>query len=102
MHLDPFYLIVDSADWLPRLLPQGVRLVQLRIKDRASDETRDEIARARDFCRSAGAQLVVNDYWREAIDLDCDFVHLGQEDLDTADIAALRRHGLRFGVSTHT
>lgn len=102
MHLDPFYLIVDSADWLPRLLPQGVRLVQLRIKDRTAEEMRDEIARARDFCRSAGAQLVVNDYWREAIDLDCDFVHLGQEDLDTADITALRRHGLRFGVSTHT
>lgn len=102
MHLDPFYLIVDSADWLPRLLPQGVRLVQLRIKDRADDERRDEIARARDFCRSAGAQLVVNDYWREAIDLDCDFVHLGQEDLDTADIPAIRRHGLRLGVSTHT
>ena len=102
MHLDPFYLIVDSADWLPRLLPQGVRLVQLRIKDRSADETRDEIARARDFCRSAGAQLVVNDYWRDAIDLGCDFVHLGQEDLDTADIAAVRRHGLRFGVSTHT
>jgi len=102
MHLDPFYLIVDSADWLPRLLPQGVRLVQLRVKDRAAGATRDEIARARDFCRSAGAQLIVNDYWREAIDLDCDFVHLGQEDLDTADIAAIRRHGLRLGVSTHT
>ena len=102
MHLDPFYLIVDSADWLPRLLPQGVRLVQLRLKDRPADQTRDEIARARDFCRSAGAQLIVNDYWREAIDLDCDFVHLGQEDLDTADIPAIRRHGVRLGVSTHT
>lgn len=102
MHLDPFYLIVDTADWLPRLLPQGVRLVQLRVKDRPADATREEIARARDFCRSAGAQLVVNDYWREAIDLDCDFVHLGQEDLDKADIRAIRRHGLRLGVSTHT
>ena len=102
MHLDPFYLIVDSADWLPRLLPQGVRLVQLRVKDLSADATRDEIARARDFCRSAGAQLIVNDYWRDAIDLGCDFVHLGQEDLDTADISAIRRHGLRLGVSTHT
>lgn len=28
--LDPFYLIVDDAEWLERLVPLGVRLVQLR------------------------------------------------------------------------
>ncbi|WP_198022779.1 thiamine phosphate synthase [Methylosinus sp. LW3] len=99
--LDPFYLIVDSADWLPRLLPCGVRLVQLRVKDREEAALREEIARARDLCAAHGAQLVVNDYWRLAIDLSCDFVHLGQGDLDTADIAAIRAHGIRLGVSTH-
>ncbi|WP_018267782.1 thiamine phosphate synthase [Methylosinus sp. LW4] len=99
--LDPFYLIVDSADWLPRLLPCGVRLVQLRVKDREEAALRAEIARARDLCAAHGAQLVVNDYWRLAIELSCDFVHLGQSDLDTADIAAIRAHGIRLGVSTH-
>lgn len=99
--LDPFYLIVDDADWLPRLLPQGAALVQLRVKDRVEAELREQIARARDLCAAYGAQLVVNDYWRLAIDLSCDFVHLGQGDLDTADIAAIRAHGLRLGVSTH-
>ncbi len=98
---DPFYLIVDRPDWLARLLPLGVKLVQLRVKDRPEEEVRADIARARDLARAAGAQLVVNDYWRLAIDLGCDFVHLGQGDLDTADIAALRRHGVRLGVSTH-
>jgi thiamine-phosphate pyrophosphorylase len=44
---------------------------------------------------------VVNDYWRIALDLGCDFVHLGQEDIETADFAALRRDGVRFGLSTH-
>lgn len=99
--LDPFYLIVDRADWLTRLLPLGVKLVQLRVKDRPEPEVREEIARARDLCRAAGAQLVVNDYWRLAIDAGCDFVHLGQEDLAGADVPALRRHGVRLGVSTH-
>ena len=99
--LDPFYLIVDAADWLERLLPQGVRLVQLRVKDRDEMALREEIARARDICAAHGAQLVVNDYWRLAIDLSCDFVHLGQGDLDTADVAAIRAHGMRLGVSTH-
>jgi N-acetylmuramoyl-L-alanine amidase len=98
---DPFYLIVDHAGWLPRLLPLGVRLVQLRVKDRPEAEVRDDIRRARDLCRAAGAQLVVNDYWRLAIEEDCNFVHLGQDDLEGADLDALRRHDIRIGVSTH-
>ncbi len=101
MNLDPFYLIVDRSDWLARLLPLGVKLVQLRVKDRPEAELRQEIIRARDLCRAAGAQLIVNDYWRLAIEEGCDFVHLGQEDLDGADVATLRRRGIRIGVSTH-
>lgn len=99
--LDPFYPIVDSADWVDRLLPCGVRLIQLRIKDRPADAIHSEIRRARQSCRAAGAQLVVNDYWQAAADEGCDFVHLGQEDLDTADLGAIRAAGLRLGVSTH-
>ncbi|WP_026606717.1 thiamine phosphate synthase [Methylocapsa acidiphila] len=99
--LDPFYLIVDSAAWIERLLPCGVRLVQLRVKDAPPARIAAEIAEAKALCAAAGAQLVVNDYWREAIDAGCDFVHLGQTDLDTADLAAIRRAGLRLGVSTH-
>ena len=99
--LDPFYLIVDGADWIDRLLPCGVRLVQLRVKDKPHEFVRAEIARAAAACRAAGAQLVVNDYWQAAIEAGCDYVHLGQEDLDTADLPAIRRAGLRLGVSTH-
>lgn len=100
-NLDPFYLIVDSADWLARLLPLGVKLAQLRVKDMPEAALRAEIRAARDLCALHGAQLVVNDYWRLAIDEGCDFVHLGQQDLDTADISALRRAGVKIGVSTH-
>lgn len=96
-----FYPVLDSADWVARVLPLGVRLVQLRIKDRPQDELRDQIARARDLCRQHGAILVVNDHWRLAIALGCDAVHLGQEDLDQADLPAIRRAGLRLGLSTH-
>ncbi|WEF24383.1 thiamine phosphate synthase [Paracoccus sp. S3-43] len=101
MSLPRFYPIFDSADWIARALPLGVRLVQLRIKDRPEDALRAEIARARDLCRQHGAILVVNDHWRLAIDLGCDFLHLGQEDLDGADLPAIRAAGLRLGVSTH-
>lgn len=101
MILDSFYLIVDRASWLERLLPLGVKLVQLRVKEQPEAVLRAEIAQARDLCARSGAVLVVNDYWQIAIDLGCTFIHLGQEDLAEADLAAIRRAGLRLGVSTH-
>ncbi|GFE80477.1 thiamine-phosphate synthase [Steroidobacter agaridevorans] len=102
MKLDPFYLIVDDVSWLRRLLPMGVRLVQLRIKDRSDPEIREQVVTARRLCARAGACLIVNDYWRIALDEGCDFVHLGQSDLDEADVPALRKAGVRIGISTHS
>ena len=101
MRLDPFYLIVDDVRWLERLLPLGVKLVQLRIKDRPEHELREAIRAAARLCELHAATLVVNDYWRLAIEEGCAFVHLGQEDLDRADLEALRSSGVKLGVSTH-
>jgi len=101
MKLDPFYPIFDSADWLARMLPLGVKLVQLRIKEKSEIDTAREIARAKALCAEGGCVLVVNDYWRLAIAEGCDFVHLGQEDLDEADLGAIRKAGMRLGVSSH-
>jgi len=79
MTLDRFYPIFDSADWIARMLPLGIRLVQLRIKDRPEPELRAEIRRARDLCAASACTLIVNDHWRLAI----------------------RAAGMRLGVSTH-
>ncbi|MGB3815924.1 MAG: thiamine phosphate synthase [Shinella sp.] len=101
MKLDPFYLIVDSAAWIDRLVPVGVRLVQLRIKDLPEDRLRAEIRRAKATCAAHDCQLIVNDYWRIAIEEGCDFVHLGQEDLAEADVEAIRAADMKLGLSTH-
>lgn len=101
MKLDPFYLIVDSAAWIDRLVPLGVKLVQLRVKEKDEATLRHETRRARETCARHGCQLIVNDYWRLAIEEGCDFVHLGQEDLAAADLEAIKRAGLKLGVSTH-
>jgi thiamine-phosphate pyrophosphorylase len=101
MKLDRFYPIFDSADWLERLVPLGVKLVQLRMKDASSDTLRAHVQRAKSVCADHGCTLVINDHWRIAIEVGCDFIHLGQEDLQDADIAAIRAAGLRLGISTH-
>jgi len=99
--LDRFYPIVDSAAWVARLLPCGIKHVQLRVKDRPIEDVRREIRTARTLCLAAGAQLVINDYWQEAIDLSCTYVHLGQDDLETADLDAIRGANIKLGISTH-
>jgi thiamine-phosphate pyrophosphorylase len=101
MNLPPFYPIVDSAAWVERLTRLGARLIQLRVKDQPDDVLRQELLAAKKICGRAGAQLIVNDYWQLALDESCDFVHLGQGDLDTADLQALRKSHVRIGISTH-
>lgn len=99
--LDPFYPVVPDSNWVLKLVPVGTKLIQLRIKDRQEAEVRRQVREARAVCAQHGADLVVNDYWQVAIDEGCTWVHLGQEDLVDADVKALRRAGLRIGVSTH-
>jgi thiamine-phosphate pyrophosphorylase len=99
--LDPFYPIVDSAEWIERLVPLGVKLVQLRIKDMAEGMLRQQIRASKAICHRHGCQLIVNDHWQLAIVEGCDFVHLGQADLAAADLPAIRRSGLKLGLSTH-
>jgi thiamine-phosphate pyrophosphorylase len=101
MRLPRVYPIVDSAAWIERLAAVGVRLVQLRIKEQPEEQVQAQIRRAQVLCRERRVQLIVNDYWRLALADGCDFVHLGQGDLDTADVPALRRAGVRLGISTH-
>ncbi|MEM6593366.1 MAG: thiamine phosphate synthase [Pseudomonadota bacterium] len=101
MKLDRFYPIFDNTAWLERLLPLGIKLVQLRIKDQPEDAVRAEIRKGKALCAAHGCDLVVNDYWQIAIDEGCDWVHLGQEDLDEADTDALRKADIKLGISTH-
>lgn len=100
--LDRFYPIVPDITWLRRLAPLGIRTVQLRLKDTDEREIERQIGGSLAVCRANACQLIVNDHWRQAIALGADFVHLGQEDLAAADIAALKAAGTRIGISSHS
>ncbi len=96
------YPVVDDVEWIERLLKLGINTVQLRIKNPQQADLEQQVARSIDLGREYNAQVFINDYWQLAIELGCDFVHLGQEDLDQADIDFIKRSGVRLGVSTHS
>jgi thiamine-phosphate pyrophosphorylase len=99
--LDVFYPIVPDIGWMRRLVPLGVRTIQLRLKDAGEAEVRRQILESLDICIRHGCQLIVNDYWREAIAAGADYIHLGQEDLAAADIPTIKAAGIKLGISTH-
>ena len=101
-HTRGLYAIVDSSDWVARVLAEGVRLVQLRVKDASGDVLVREIRAAVAIARAVGATLIVNDHWELALELGAHGVHLGQDDLAGADIDALHHAGLLLGISTHS
>lgn len=98
---DIFYPIVPNVAWLERLLPLGVRTVQLRLKDASDGEVSSQISQAVALTAGTGCQLIVNDYWRQAIAEGADYIHMGQEDLASANLDAIKAAGLRLGLSTH-
>ncbi|MEH0888464.1 thiamine phosphate synthase [Enterobacter sp. UNJFSC 003] len=95
------YPVVDSVEWIARLLEAGVRTLQLRIKDKRDEEVESDVIAAIALGRRYAARLFINDYWRLAVKHQAYGVHLGQEDLETTDLNVIREAGLRLGVSTH-
>lgn len=104
------YAIVDSSDWVKRVIDGGVKTVQLRIKtdderiqgERGRQFLSEEIQRSSTYAQAAGIQFFVNDHWKLALEHGAYGVHLGQEDLPHADLKALCKKGIRLGVSTYS
>lgn len=109
------YAIVDSADRVEAVVQAGAATVQLRVKpptqkiDTWTSQLRQEIELSARAATAVGARLVLNDHWREAIDLGgVPAVHLGQEDLlalsdtDLTRLSQARAEGLGLGLSTHS
>ncbi len=95
------YPVVDSIAWLELVLRQGVRMAQLRIKDKDAVGLDEQIQQAILLGKSHQAQVFINDHWEKAIKYGAYGVHLGQEDLQVADLTHIQQAGLRLGVSTH-
>ena len=101
MHPDRFYPIVDTIAWVERLAKLGVLTVQLRAKDLQAEAARELVRDALKAVDGTKCEVVINDYWQAAISEGADHVHLGQEDIETADISTIKKSGITLGISTH-
>lgn len=95
------YPIVSSSQWVLFVAKAGISTVQLRIKDKSELEVEAEIIAAIQIAQQFQCRLFINDYWQLAIKHGAYGVHLGQEDLQTANLLAIQAAGLRLGISTH-
>jgi thiamine-phosphate pyrophosphorylase len=83
------YLVTDRAfskgrttlEIVQAAVAGGVSAVQLREKDLDTRDFYEEGSRIRDFLRSSGVPLIINDRIDVALALDADGVHLGQTDM---------------------
>ena len=96
------YPLVDRANKLKTLYELGISTAQLRVKDLKGKALEDEIIEAIKLSESYNARLFINDYWELAIEYQAYGIHLGQEDLETANLEAIHQEKIRLGVSTHT
>lgn len=95
------YPVVDSYEWLERLLRLGVKTIQLRAKDFCDQDLEPQVIKAIALGQQYQARIFINDHWQLAIKHRAYGVHLGQEDLQLADLDQIRQAGLRLGLSTH-
>ncbi len=97
-----FYPIVPSSRWAQRLLQWGVKTLQLRVKDLPQDKLQREIEATLALAADYDCQLIINDHWELSLELGATYVHLGQEDLDDADMHRLHKANVSIGISTHS
>lgn len=95
------YGVMPDADWVKRMVDAEIPTVQLRFKSEDRIKIKKQIRESVKATQDSKTLLFINDYWQEAIDEEAYGVHLGQEDLETADLDAIRDAGLRLGLSTH-
>ncbi len=99
------YPVVDSVQWLKKLIPLGISTLQLRIKDKQQQAVESDIIDAINYAKQYKVRLFINDYWQLALKHKAYGIHLGQEDLDrlsNADLNAIAKAGCHLGISTHS
>ena len=104
------YAVTDRA-WVGRqslyeqvesALKGGVTCVQLREKELPQEKFLEEAMEIAALCRQYGTPLFINDNVDVAIACHADGIHVGQSDLEAAEVRRRVGDGMMIGVSVHT
>ena len=104
------YAVTDRA-WVGRhslyeqveaALKGGVTCVQLREKELSQEEFLAEAMEISSLCRKHGVPLFINDNVDVAIACHADGIHVGQSDLEAAQVRQRVGDNLMIGVSVHS
>ena len=97
------YPVVYQAYKLRALYEIGITTAQLRTKDKfCGKELEEEVIEAISISKEFNARFFLNDFWELGIKHNAYGIHLGQEDIQEADVNAILDAGIRLGISTHT
>ena len=103
------YAVTDRA-WVGRqslyeqvesALKGGVTCVQLREKELPEEYFLAEAMEISELCRRYGIPFFINDNVDIALACHADGIHVGQEDLDAAQVRQRVGDGMKIGVSVH-
>ena len=104
------YAVTDRA-WVGRqslyeqveaALKGGVTCVQLREKELPQEEFLAETMEISSLCRKYGVPLFINDNVEVAIACHADGIHVGQNDLEAAQVRQKVGANMMIGVSVHS
>ena len=95
------YVVAPNAEWIEKLVHLNVPTVQLRFKSSDIDAVEQQVIKSIAICKNSNSRLFINDHWELAIKHGAYGIHLGQEDLDDANVLMIKQAGLRLGLSTH-
>jgi len=90
------------CDQVEKSLRGGVSFVQLREKDLAQETLLEDVGDLKHLCKTYGVPFVINDHVELALHLDADGVHVGQGDMEAAQLRPLLGTSKIIGVSVST
>ena len=102
-YIKSVYPIVNSIELLHSLFDAGVNIVQLRVKENQLANLAVFIEKACKISFSyPDSKLFINDHWHLAIENNAFGVHLGQEDINQANMQKIQSSGIHLGLSSHS
>ena len=102
MKINNLHYITTTAQAAEVACQGGVRWVQLRVKNLPAAEWQQRALAVQAVCRQHGATLIINDNPALALAIGANGVHLGQQDMATAEARQLLGSGFIIGGTANT